>query len=161
MKNWNRLPHVFTGALVTALLFVVIGCDNGTDPAPPAADTFIGVWEMTTIVMYDTPVGELTIPAAQFLQSSGTGAVKSILEFKQDGTASVITTYDDSSQDTISGTWTEEGDSLTVAGAGIDDTVQYKVNGSALTLTRIMAINFTPESPKVDIVVDLKYTRIQ
>lgn len=161
MNTNRKRVHIPFGALIAIILFAATGCDNGTDPAPAVPDTFIGVWEMTTIVMYDTPVGELTIPAAQFLESSGTGARKSVLEFREDGSASVVTTYADSSQDTISGTWSENGNSLIVTGAGIDDTVQYKVDGNALTLTRTMAINFTPTDPKVDIVVDLKYSRIE
>lgn len=161
MSTQQKLMRIIAVALVAVVLIAGAGCDNGTDPEPVVPDTFIGIWEMTTIVMYETPIGTMTIPAAQFLAMSGTGAAKSILEFKEDGTASVVTTYDDSSQDTISGTWTEAGDSLTVSGAGIDDTVQFKVDATTLTLTRIMAINFTPESPKEDIVVDMVYTRIE
>ncbi|PLX31608.1 MAG: hypothetical protein C0600_05165 [Ignavibacteria bacterium] len=160
MKEQQKLMRVLSGTLIAAILLIGAGCDNGTDPDPVVPDTHIGVWEMTTIVLYDTPIGTMTIPAAQFLGMSGTGAAKSILEFKDDGTASVITTYDDSSQDTISGTWTEDGNNLIVSGAGIDDTVQFTVDATTLTITRTMAINFTPEGPKEDIVVDMVYTRI-
>lgn len=159
-KHWKP-ADIFAGAFMALMLFAAAACDNGTDPDPVDNDTFIGVWEMTTIVMYDTPIGEMTIPAAQFLGMSGTGAAKSVLEFRDNGTASVYTTYTDSSQDTISGTWSMSGSDLAVSGAGIDDTVQYKVDGSTLVLTRVMAINFTPESPKQDIVVDMKYARIE
>lgn len=158
--NLKRL-QIFSGTLVAMILFAATACDNGTDPAPADTSTFIGVWEMTTIIMYDTPVGEMTIPAAQFLGMSGTGAAKSVLEFRQDGTASVVTTYTDTSQDTLAGTWSADGNNLAVSGAGIDDTVQVKVEGNTLTLTRTMAINFTPDGPKEDIVVDMKYTRIE
>lgn len=159
-RSPQRLPIV-TGTLIAIMLLVAVACDNGTDPDPVDTNTFIGVWEMTTIVMYDTPIGEMTIPAAQFLGMSGTGAAKSVLEFEEGGTVSVYTTYTDSSQDTISGSWSTAGDDLAVSGAGIDDTVQYNVDGSTLILTRVMAINFTPESPKQDIVVDMKYARIE
>ena len=159
MNNLKRV-HIFSGALIAIMLFVATACDNATDPAPVVPDTIVGAWEMTTIVMYDTPIGEMTIPAAQFLGMSGTGAAKSVLEFKTGGAAAVFTTYSDSSQDTISGTWSATGNNLTVTGAGIDDTVQFKVDATLLTLTRIMAINFTPTDPKQDIVVDMKYTRI-
>ncbi|MBN1446610.1 MAG: lipocalin family protein [Bacteroidetes bacterium] len=159
-KNLIRW-QIFSGTLIAMILFAAAACDNGTDPAPAAPGSIVGVWEMTTIVMYDTPVGELTIPAAQFLQMSGTGAAKSVLEFREDGSASVVTTYADSSQDTIQGTWSADGNNLTVAGAGIDDIVQSKVDGNTLTLTRTMAINFVPDGPKEDIVVDMKYTRIE
>jgi hypothetical protein len=161
VKKNLKLVRMFSGTLIAAILFAGIGCDNSTDPDPVDNNTFIGVWEMTTIVMHDTPIGEMTIPAAQFLGMSGTGAAKSVLAFEQNGTASVFTTYTDSSQDTISGTWSLDGNTLAVAGAGIDDTVQYNVDGSTLILTRVMAINFTPESPKEDIVVDMKYARIE
>ena len=140
--------------------FICSSCDNATDPEQNAGGSIIGTWQMVTIKMYDTPVGELTIPASQFLEMSGTGATKSILQFNEDGTASVATTYEDSSQDTIAGTWTSEGDDLIVEGAGIDDTVSYLVDGNTMTLTRIMAINFTPEGPKEDIVVDMIYNRV-
>lgn len=157
----QKLMRIAAGVLVAVTLLISAGCDNGTDPDPVVPATFIGVWQMTTIIMYETPIGTMTIPAAQFLAMSGTGAAKSILEFKEDGTASVLTTYDDNSQDTIAGTWTEQGDSLTVSGAGLDDTVQWKAEATKLTLTRVMAINFTPESPKQDIVVDMVYTRVE
>jgi hypothetical protein len=159
-RSLQRIPIV-TGTLFAIMLLVAVACDNGTDPDPVTpSETFIGTWEMTNIVMYDTPIGEMTIPAAQFLGMSGTGAAKSVLQFEQNGTVAVFTTYTDSSQDTISGTWSVDGNDLAVSGAGIDDTVQYKVDASILTLTRVMAINFTPESPKEDIVLDMNYTRI-
>ncbi|MBE0643002.1 MAG: lipocalin family protein [Bacteroidetes bacterium] len=161
MKNILKPVHVLSATIIAIIFISVTGCDNSTDPAPASPDTFVGAWEMTTIIMHDTPIGEMTIPAAQFLGMSGTGAAKSVLRFKDDGSASVITTYTDSSQDTISGTWSEDGNNLTVTGAGIDDTVQFKVEGNSLTLTRVMAINFVPDGPKQDIVVDMKYTRIE
>ena len=161
MKKDLKAVHVLTGTLIAVFLFVSVSCDNGTDPAPVLpSNTIIGSWEMTTIIMHDTPVGELTIPAAQFLAMSATGAAKSVLNFQEGGEASVVTTYEDSSQDTISGTWSSEGVNLTVEGAGIDDTVTFEVDESTLTLTRTMAINFVPDGPKEDIVIDMIYNRI-
>ncbi len=159
-KLTNILPGLM-GVIVTVMLFTFSSCDNATDPEPKQGGSIIGTWQMVTIKMYDTPVGELTIPATQFLEMSGTGATTSILQFNEDSTASVTTTYEDASQDTIDGTWTADGDDLTVEGAGIDDTVSFDVEGDTMTLTRIMAINFTPESPKEDIVVDMIYNRVQ
>ena len=161
MKKLTNIITGLIGVIYLVMLFTYSSCDNSTDPDPKEEGSIIGTWQMVTIKMYDTPVGELTIPAAQFLEMSGTGATTSILQFDEDGSASVITTYNDSSQDTIAGTWTSEGDNLIVEGAGIDDTVSFDVDGDTMTLTRIMAINFTPEAPKEDIVIDMIYNRVK
>jgi hypothetical protein len=159
-KLTNILPGLIS-VIITVMLFTCSSCDNGTEPAPKQNGSIVGTWQMVSIKMYDTPIGDLTIPAAQFLEMSGTGATTSILQFIEDSSASVITTYEDSSQDTIAGTWTSDGNSLTVEGAGIDDTVLFNVEGDTMTLTRTMAINFTPDSPKEDIVIDMIYNRVK
>ena len=159
-KLTNLLPGLI-GVIVTVMLLAFSSCDNATDPEPKKEGSIIGTWQMVTIKMYDTPVGELTIPAAQFLEMSGTGATKSILQFNEDNTASVTTTYEDTSQDTIDGTWSADGNNLSVEGAGIDDTVTFEVDGDRMSLTRTMPINFTPEGPKEDIVVEMIYNRVQ
>lgn len=157
-KFTNILPALF-GAIILVFLFTIISCDSGTESKNEG--TIIGAWQMVTIKMYDTPVGTLTIQAEQFLSMSGTGATTSILQFNEDGSAFVATTYTDSDPDTINGTWTSDGDSLTVVGAGIDDTVSFNVDGTTLTLTRIMAINLTPDAPKEDTTIDMIYSRVQ
>ena len=160
IKSTNIITGLIS-VMILIMLFSYSGCDNSTDPDQKEEGSIIGTWQMETIKMYDTPIGELTVSATQFLEMSGTGATNSILQFNEDSSASVITTYNDSSQDTISGTWTFVGDSLHVVGAGIDDTVGYGVDGNQMTLTRIMAINFTPNAPKEDIVIDMIYKRIE
>ncbi len=159
-KAANLIPGLSI-VIITGLLFICSSCDNATDPEPKKQGSIIGTWQMVTIKMYDTPIGELTIAASQFLEMSGTGATKSVLQFNEDGSASVATTYIDSSQDTIPGTWTSDGNNLMVEGAGIDDTVSYDVNGDEMTLSLTMAINFTPEAPKEDVEIDMIYNRIE
>ncbi|MBR9975728.1 MAG: lipocalin family protein [Bacteroidetes bacterium] len=161
MNKRLTLSRCISCVIVAVVLFSAVGCDNETDPVQPVNNTIIGSWDMTVIVMYDTPVGELTIPAAQFLAMGAEGAAKSTLQFRDDNTASVVTTYTDSHQDTISGTWSTNGNSLTVQGAGIDGTVQFTVDATTLVLTRTMPIAFTPGGPTQDIVLDMKYNRIQ
>ncbi len=159
-KSTNLLPGLIS-VIITVMLFTCSSCDNGTEPAPKQNGSIVGTWQMVTIKMYDTAVGDLTIPAAQFLLMSGTGATTSILQFNEDGSASVTTTYTDSSPDTIAGTWTSDGNSLTVEGAGIDDTVSFNVDGDTMTLTRTMAINLVPNGPKEDTIVDMIYNRVK
>jgi len=161
MKKSTNIITSLIGVIYLVILFTCSSCDNSTDPKPKEKGSIIGTWQMATIKMYDTPIGELTIPASQFLGMSGTGATESILQFNEDNSASVTTTYNDSTQDTIPGTWTLVGDSLNIVGAGMDDTVGYGVDGNVMTLTRIMAINFTPTSPKEDIVIDMIYNSIE
>ena len=162
MKKSTNIITGFLGVIYLVMLFSYSSCDNSTDPDPDPKEkgSIIGTWQMVTIKMYDTQVGDLTVPASQFLGMSGTGATQSILQFNADSSASVTTTYSDSTQDTIPGTWTIIGDSLNVVGAGIDDTIGYGVEGNVMTLTRIMAINLLPTSPKEDIVLDMIYNGI-
>lgn len=160
----RKFKNVLVGIIIATMsifLFTGSSCDNGTDPKPKENGSIVGTWQMVTIKMHDTPIGEMTIPAAQFLGMSETGAKASVLQFTVDGSASVLTTYADDSQDSIPGTWTSEGDKLTVEGAGIDDTVTFKVDGDTMTITRVMAINFVPDTPKEDITIDFIYNRIE
>ena len=163
--SWRYIRAESVGAVLILLMLAVgAGCDGGAENLPEP-DPIVGSWQMVTIVMYDTPVGILTGPAAQFLAMSGTGAAESVLEFRQDdgtdGTATVTTTYDDNSQDTMDGTWTAEGTELTVVGAGIDGTVTYRIEeDTTLTLTRTMPISFVPNTPEEDIVLDMVYNRV-
>ena len=157
-KLTDNLPGLI-GVLILVFVFICSSCENGTEPEQTGS--IVGTWQMVSIKMYDTPIGELTIPATQFLEMSGTGATTSILQFDEDGSASVITTYNDSSQDTIAGTWTADGENLIVEGAGIDDTVSFNVSGDTMTLTRTMEINFVPDEPKQDIVLDMIYNRVK
>ncbi len=115
---------------------------------------------MVSVILKDTPIGDLTLPAAQFLAMSETGATTSTMQFNEDGTASLLTTYADSADDVVPGTWSKEGDKLTINGAGIDDTVTYKVDGNTLTLSMIMPIDFDSDGTPEDIKVDMVYNKI-
>lgn len=161
MRKLTTKWHGVLAVLMTVMLFIFISCDKSTEPEPKPEGSIIGTWRMVTIILYDTPVGNLTIPAATFLELSETGATTSTLQFNEDGTAAVITTYEDAPQDTIDGTWSAEGDQMAVQGAGIDTTVTFKVDGDNMSLTRTMPINLTPEAPKEDIVVEMKYSRVK
>ena len=161
MRKLSNIWPGFLAVLVNLMLITIISCDKSTEPEPKPEGTIIGSWQMVTIIMYDTPVGDLTIPAATFLELSETGATSSLLQFNEDGTAAVITTYQDAPQDTIDGTWSADGDQMSVQGAGIDTTVTFKVDGDTMSLTRTMPINLTPEAPKEDIVVKMVYSRVK
>lgn len=159
MLNSNNILRGLITVIFAVLICTCTSCNNTTEPEKE--DTIVGTWQMVTIMMYDTPAGTLTIPAAQFLAMSETGATTSVLQFNEDGSASVATTYSEANPDTIAGTWVADGDQLTVVGAGIDDTVTFKVDDDVLTLSRIMSINFVPNTPKQDVNIDMIYDRIK
>jgi hypothetical protein len=160
MRKSTNVIKVIIGTILIAMLFTFSSCDNATDSDPQQEGSIIGTWLMVNIKLYATPVGDLSMEATQFLEMSGTGASISVLQFDEGGTASVTTTYTDTSQDTVGGSWTLNGDSLTVVGAGIDGTVGYEVNGDSMTLTRIMQINFVPDTPTEPIKTEMRYDRI-
>jgi hypothetical protein len=149
--------------LVSALLlFLVVGngCDKDNGVEPEKNQSIIGAWRMVSVILKDTPIGNLTLPAAQFLEMSGTGATTSTMRFNEDGSASLTTTYADSADDVVAGTWSKDGDKLTIGGAGIDDTVGYKVDGSTLTLTMMMPIDFNSDGTAEDTEIDMVYTKL-
>jgi hypothetical protein len=108
----------------------------------------------------DTQVGDIIVPAAQFLEMSGTGAKTSTLQFKEDSTVTLITTYEDADDEMVPGTWSEDGDKLIIDGAGIDDTVPYDIDGSTLTLTIILPIAIDPSGPEEDTNVEMFYIKL-
>jgi hypothetical protein len=145
---------------LTLILFVGNGCDKDNGVEPEKNKSIIGAWRMVSVKLKDTPIGDLSMPAAQFLMMSGTGATTSTLQFNEDGSASLTTTYADSADEVVAGTWTKEGDKLTIIGAGIDDTVSYNVKGSTLTLTRMMPIDFESDGTAEDTEIDMIYTKL-
>ena len=90
---------------------------------------------------------------------SGTGATSSTLQLNENGTASVKTTYADSDDDVIGGTWSQEGNKLIIGGAGIDDTVPYAVDGNTLTLTLTMPVDFDSDGVADETEIDMIYKR--
>ena len=139
-------------------LFTGSSCDNGTQPK--TAESIVDTWQMTQVVMKDTPVGDLTFTAAQFLGMSGTGAATSTLRFNADGTASLTTTYTEGDDVVVPGTWSTNGDKLTLDGAGIDDTVPYDIDRDTLTLTVTMPIDFAGDGTAEDTEIDMIYTKV-
>ncbi|MBN1560981.1 hypothetical protein JW998_12080, partial [candidate division KSB1 bacterium] len=92
MHIYNRtIVSLFVFALM--LILVGSGCDKDNGVEPEKNQSIIGAWRMVSVTLKDTPIGDLTLPAAQFLEMSGTGATTSTLRFNEDGSASVTTTY--------------------------------------------------------------------
>lgn len=143
--------------IVSAIMFTLFigsSCDKGTESKEEG--TIIGTWRLNRVKVKDTPVGDLKLTAENFLGMSGTGATSSTLRINEDGTASVLTTYTDGSEDEVGGTWMIDGDMLVVEGAGIDDTIPFDLDGNTLTLTLTLPIDFysdgTPEDTEVDFI---------
>jgi len=158
MRDFTRI--VLLSLLLTLLLGLFTGssCDKGTEPKK--GGSIIGTWRMANVLMKDTPVGDLSMTAEAFLEASGTGATSSVLQINEDGTASVTTTYEDGSEEVVPGTWTRDGNQLTIDGAGIDDTVTYEVDSTTLTLTMIMPIDFDNDGTTEDTEIDMIYSRV-
>jgi len=160
MHIYNRKIRLL---LVSALLLILVagtGCDKDDGVEPEKNQSIIGTWRMVSVTLKDTPIGDLTVPAAQFLSMSETGATTSTLQFNADGSAALTTTYADKADDVVAGTWAKEGDKLTIGGAGIDDTVGYHVDGNSLTLTMIMPIDFDSNGVAEDTEIDMVYTKL-
>ena len=155
----RKIQVLFVSAMILSLV-AASGCkeDNGVEPVPDAP--LEGSWRMTNVVLRDSPVGDITMTAAQFLEMSGTGAQTSTMQFNEDGTAALITTYDEGEDEVVPGTWSKDGDTLVIDGAGMDATVPYAIKGNTLTLTIILAIAFDPEAPAEDTNVDMVYAKL-
>ena len=160
MHTYSRTIQLLLVSVMMASLIVGSGCDKDNGVEPKKNESIVGTWRMTTAILKDTPVGELSLPAAQFLEMSETGATSSTLQFKEDGTASLTTTYADSADDVVPGTWSIDGDELTIGGAGIDDTVRYSVDGDKLTLTMMIPIDFDSDGTAEDTEIDMIYTKL-
>jgi len=160
MKSISRkIPLLFVSVILLSLV-VGNGCkdDNGVEPQENVS--LEGSWRLTSVILKDTPVGDMTIPAAQFLEMSGTGATTSTMQFNEDGTAALTTTYKEVDDEIIPGTWSKDGDKLVIVGAGIDATVPYAINGSTLNLTIILPIDFDSDGTAEDTYVDMIYTKL-
>ena len=155
MRTYRRIVLLVIASAIMLTLFTGSSCDNGVEEG-----TIVGTWRMVSVLMKNTPVGDLTFTAEVFLEMSGTGATSSTLQFNEDGTASLTTTYEDGSEDVVPGTWAIEGDQLTLDGAGIDDTITFNIDGNTLTLTIIMPIDFDNDGVAEDTEIDMIYNRV-
>jgi hypothetical protein len=160
MHIHNRRILLLLVSTITLILVVGNGCDKDNGVEPEKNQSIIGTWRMVSVTLKDSPIGDIKLPAAQFLKMSETGATTSTLRFNEDGSASLTTTYADSADDVVAGTWTKDGDQLSIVGAGIDDTVGYDVNGKTLTLTMMMPIDFDFDGTAEDTEVDMVYTKL-
>jgi hypothetical protein len=156
--------HRTIGRSVVFLLAITLifgnSCDNDNGAEPEKNQSLVGAWRMVSVTIKDTPIGDFKVQASQFLELSGTGATTSTLTFNEDGSASLTTTYADSADEVVPGTWVQEGDLLTIGGVGIDDTVGFAVNGNSLTLTRRMPIDFDFDGTPEDREIDMVYSRL-
>lgn len=155
----RKIPLFFVSAIILSLV-AGSGCKKDSAAEPEKNATLEGSWRLTTVTLRDTPVGNMTLPAAQFLEMSGTGATSSTMQFNEDGSAAVITTYAEADDEIIPGTWNKDGDKLIIVGAGIDDTVPYAIEGSTLTLTITLPIDFASNGNPVDTDIDMIYKKL-
>jgi hypothetical protein len=155
----RKIPFLFVLAIILSLV-VGSGCkeDNGVEPQKN--ESLEGSWRLTSVTLKDTPVGDMTLPAAQFLEMSGTGATTSTMQFNEDGSAALTTTYEEGDDEVVPGTWSKDGDKLVIVGAGIDDTVPYAIEGSTLTLTIILPIDFDSDGTAEDTEIDMVYKKL-
>jgi hypothetical protein len=155
----RKIPLLFVLA-ITLTLVVGSGCKDDNGVEPQQNESLEGSWRLTTVTLKETPVGTMTMSAAQFLEMSGTGATTSTMQFNQDGSAALTTTYVEGDDEVVPGTWSKDGDNLVIVGAGIDDTVPYSIKGSTLTLTITLPIQFDPEGTAEDTDIDMIYAKL-
>ena len=155
----RKILLLFVSAIILSLV-VGSGCkeDNGVEPQKN--ESLEGSWRLTSVTLKETPIGSLTLSAAQFLEMSGTGATTSTMQFNEDGSAALTTTYEEADDEVVPGTWSKDSDKLVIVGAGIDDTVPYAITGSTLTLTIILPIDFESDGTTVDTEIDMIYTKL-
>jgi hypothetical protein len=155
----RKISLLFVLAIILSLI-VGSGCkeDNGVEPQKN--ESLEGSWRLTSVTLKDTPVGDITLPASQFLEMSGTGATTSTMQFNEDGSAALTTTYEEGDDEVVPGTWSKDGDRLVIVGAGIDDTVPYAIEGSTLTLTIILPIDFDSDGTAEDTEIDMVYAKL-
>ena len=153
-----RILVLIIAAAVMQILFTGSSCDNGVESKKD--ESIVGTWRMSDIVMKNTPVGNMSMTAEQFLELSGTGATSSTLQLNEDGTASVTTTYSEGSDVVADGTWSLNNDKLIINDVGIDDIVTYDIDGKKLTITVMMPIDFDADGTDENIEVDMVYTKL-
>ena len=155
----HALKYIFISVLSIMLLMVFTGCEeDGSDDEQEYS--VVGSWLMSSVVLKDTPIGDLTLTASGFLGQSGTGAETSTLNLNEDGSAATITTYEAAPDSTEPGTWTRDGNRLAIEGAGIDDSVPFSVDSETLTLTLTMPIDFDMNGVAEDTQVDMTYQKL-
>ena len=151
--------YILITILSVTLIISLANCENdeGDDDQEY---TIVGSWLLSSVVLKDTPVGNLNMTAAGFLGQSGTGAETSTLSLNEDGSAAVTTTYTAAPDTTEPGSWSQEDDLLTIDGAGIDATVPFTLESSTLTLQHTFAIDFDLDGVTEDTQVDMTYQRL-
>jgi hypothetical protein len=160
MRTQNKTALFFVLSAIMLFVLAGVGCDNDNGTEPKKNNSIFGSWQLVHVVLKDTPVGDMKLSADLFLEMSETGAKTSTMQFNEDGSASLITTYDDKENDVVPGTWSMDGDKLIIGGAGLDDTVGYDVDDNTLTLTMVMPIDFDSDGTPEDIEIDMVYTRL-
>jgi hypothetical protein len=161
MKKTIKIFRALAILLFALSLVAFNGCKDDDSVGPDDSDdTLIGKWKLKSATLKNTPIGDISLTADAMLAQSGTGAVSSFLQINEDGTAATTTEYEDGSDDTVEGTWSAEGDQLTVNGAGLDDTMTFRFNSGDLIITMTMAIDFAQDGNLIDIQVDMIYDRI-
>jgi hypothetical protein len=154
----KALKYIVISILSISLLLVFGGCEEDGDDEQKYS--VIGSWLMSSVVLKDTPIGDLTMTASGFLGQSGTGAQTSTLILNEDGTAATITSYEAAPDSTEPGTWSQDGNKLAIEGAGIDDIVPFSVGSTSLTLTLTIPIDFDLDGVADDTQVDMTYEKI-
>lgn len=155
----NALKYMIISVLTFSMLVLFTACED-TENEDEQTYSVVGTWLMSSVVMKDTPVGDLTLTALGFLAQSGTGAQTSTLILNEDGSAAVITTFETAPDSTEPGSWTQSGDLLTIDGAGINDTAPFSVDEETLILSLTMPVDFYANGMPEDTQIDMTYTKL-
>jgi|GEM_PF-3292687 len=156
----RRTYRIIFATLLIIGTALVSSCSSDSGSEPEENTTLTGSWQMKSVTMKGTPVGNLTLSAESFLGMSGTGAVRSVLTLNEDGSAVTVTSYEAAADHSEPGQWLLDGDLLSIDGAGIDDSVPYLLQNRILTLTVIMAIDFEQDGTAQDTEVDMSYEKL-
>lgn len=132
MKKLYHLTELL-GMVLLAFIFVGSTCKKSTDS--DNGDPLVGTWELVKMTMYDTSTGDVVMTA-------GTPGFNSVtLVIRGDGTHTV-TSDDNGTTETINGTWSVSGNTLTVNQEGEVITATYTIAGNTMTFTLPMTMDF-------------------
>ena len=119
MKKMNRVIAAFAAMIMVLTLAAGCGSNNGAQQ-----NSVVGKWTVVSAELQ----GEEFDP-----RTSGMAVG---MEFKDDGSVALEVTssmFPDASEQNFSGTWTQDGDSVTVTAN--DSSVDGKIEGETLTFT--------------------------
>jgi len=151
MKKITRNMLMLTVVALMAGLFTGSSCDKSTKSK---TDALVGTWDFVSMTMFDTLLGDIAL-------------TKSLLEYEQfsmvvknDGTITITSKEKGKALKVETGNWKIVNDTVVINGAGVNQTVKYKISGKTLTISMVMKEDLNKDGVKEEIKVDMIWTKI-